>query len=79
MPDARRVILERSVMEDNICPDYNMILDEYIKVAGPLLEKLKNHIRGCPVCQKYLLENRDAFALYMIGISDDEFKGRMAQ
>lgn len=65
------------MVEENLCPDYNTILDEYIKVASPLLERLKDHIRGCSLCQQYLLENRDAFALQMIGISDEEFRDKM--
>lgn len=66
-------------MEDAICPTYNSILKEYTEKAYPFLEELKTHIRGCVLCQQYLLENRDAIALQMIGMPDEEFRDKMKQ
>lgn len=63
--------------EENPCSDYNTMLGEYIKVAYPLLERMKDHVRGCSICQQYLLDIRDTFALRLIGIPDEELRGKM--
>ena len=67
------------MVEENLCSDYNIFLNEYIKLASPLLERLKDHVRDCSICQQYLLENRDAFALQIISMPDEEFRDKMKQ
>jgi len=66
-------------MEDAICPTYNSILDEYMKKAYPLMDELETHIRGCEECQKYILENRDAMALSILGVADEDLEKRMKE
>jgi hypothetical protein len=60
-----------------MCQDYDSFMRWYQEVVAPKIEEFRKHIATCQECQTWMLSQKDAMALDLLTMSEQDMIDKM--
>ena len=57
---------------NSVCPSFKEYLKYWQAEVMPKMEEFNRHVANCPACQSLLFRFKDAFALSILQMSDEQ-------